>query len=299
VFCPSSAQALTMNNVKDLIAWDCIGLTVIGMCYTYPPPKWYILYAWWEPLLLIETVKNPGDSLIEGMGDTIKKYTESSMKGALGSGAVQPTSGNINDHAAETNMFFSEAHVYKFPYSHPLLNWLNDKCGETQNGDFMKYFSELDCVEWRHGLTEMWNLKYLTANILAVGCSSHNWNPLHEYCLGVWGPLYLRRGWFVHSSEVVASAAQAARAVHILNPGDQTKHKVIDRLKWMPIFALDKLQLLYADQPAGIELDTENRGKCIKIGQNPAEWESMKTSSTGKYLWVYWRFRVCCYELSS
>jgi hypothetical protein len=101
--------------------------------------------------------------------------------------------------------------------------------------------------------------------------------------MGFWGATYPRRGFFTHQSEVVASAVAAVRAVSIASLLGSTSHIVLETTGFIPSFESDKLELIYPN-PSG----------CIKIGQNPISWESGKLSLSGKYLWVYWRRRICC-----
>ena len=60
-------------------------------------------------------------------------------------------------------------------------------------------------------------------------------------------------------------------------------HIVLESIGFMPSFESDRLELIYP-VPSGP----------ISIGENPALWESGKISYNGKYLWVYWRRRICC-----
>jgi len=106
---------------------------------------------------------------------------------------------------------------------------------------------------------------------------------LDDLCMGFWGATYPRRGFVTHQSEVVGSAIAATRAVSIASLLGSTSHIVLETTGFISSFDSDKLELIYPN-PSG----------CIKIGQHPATWESGKLSPSGKYLWVYWRRRICC-----
>ena len=94
---------------------------------------------------------------------------------------------------------------------------------------------------------------------------------------------YPRRGFLTHQSDAVGSAAAVVRGVSIASVLGSTGHIVLEGIGFEPSFMNDKLELIYPKQSGG-----------IKIGQNPLTWESATLSPTGKYLWVYWRMRICC-----
>ncbi|MBU0549393.1 MAG: TraU family protein, partial [Candidatus Omnitrophica bacterium] len=227
-----------------------------------------------------------GDSVIPGVGTMLSELTGKTGKAllsTLGLAGIPVTSGSSSEAASKTNTRFAEVHVYSFPFSVNTAAFIPCASLSSITLPFptIHYISELDSIEWRLGIFEALHPKSLLAASLGPICSVVS--PITPgLCMGYWGPLYPRRGYFIHGSEVVASASLSYRAVSISSLEGFFGHVVLMPLVWSPS-ERDKLQLLYP-LPSG----------CIKIGQNPATWEFAKTSFTGKYVWVYWRHRECC-----
>ena len=196
---------------------------------------------------------------------------------------VPITSGSSRQSLSGVNLQFNEVHVYNFPFNFEDIVHLALTCPkEPAAATPIIYLSELDSAEWRIGFLEALSPKSLLSASLGPVCSLVN-QQFPDLCMGTWGSIYPRRGFFTHQSEVVASAADVFRAVSAASIEDFGVHTAISRVSFIPDSIRDKLQLVYPF-PSG----------CIKIGQNPATWESQKKSLDGKYLWVYWRYRECC-----
>ena len=58
----SSVYAQSASDLQGGISWACIQYAVVPpyACYKPVPPYVGIAVAYWEPVLLIETVKKPG-----------------------------------------------------------------------------------------------------------------------------------------------------------------------------------------------------------------------------------------------
>lgn len=241
---------------------------------------------YWEPALLIETVKRPGDTVIEALEPVISKAAQQaahSFASGLTNIPVPVTSGSTSSKILETNLQFNEVHVYEFPFRDWLSSFIDLECPDKiPTGAFVKYLSELDALEWRIGIMELLDPKSMLSSASALACSGLG-GYAGDLCMGFWGPTYPRRGFLTQQSEVVGSAAAAVRGVSIAGFMGSPAHIVLGGIGFEPSWQNDKLELIYP-QPSG----------CIKIGQNPVSWESGKLSPTGKYLWVYWRRRICC-----
>ena len=272
------AGPIGLDGVSAASDFSCVNFEILGVC---PSDSSSLLVGYWEPALLIETVKNPGDMVIEGLGGVVSGITREAGKtllSSLGDAGLTITSGNVEEPYSQGKMQFNEVHIYSLSLSTSL-----SFCSSYSSGITIHYLSELDGIEWRRGDLEMLNPKSLAAAAAGPLCGvagqfRHNLG----ICMGYWGPLYPRRGFIIHASEVAGSAAAAVRAVSVAS-GLDTPHVVLSSLKFTPNFDKDKLQLVYP----------VSRG-CIRIGQNPATWETSKGSSHGKYLWIYWRYRICC-----
>jgi len=275
----------SLLSLQSAVNWSCISPRVIGLCFRSRPPWVGIKVRYWEPALLIETVKRPGDSVVDLFGAVIRPITEGASR-VLISGVtgldVAATSGTTTNSEI-TNTQFNEVHVYGNPFFNIFTTFTAFDCGGAPVPGQPYYLSELDSVEWRLGLTEILNPKSLLSASLGPICSVFSITGSGGLCMGSWGALYPRRGWLKHQSEVVGSAADAYRAVSIASLETLSGHVVLSSLWFRPNPDRDKMSLVY---PVS--------SRCINIGENPALWESGKTSPNGKYAWVYWRYRECC-----
>jgi len=277
--------ALEISDILGLVSWNCIDLRVIGICVK-PPGIVGIVIMYWEPALLIETVKRPGDTVIESLKPVVADFaaqgTKNLMAGVTGL-AIPVSSGSTSAKLSGTNLQFNEAHVYEFPFRNEVMSFIDMECPDKlPTGSFIKYLSELDSLEWRIGAVEAMHPKSMASAASGLTCAATG-AFLDDLCMGFWGATYPRRGFFTHQSQVVGSAVAAVRAVSISGLLGSTAHVVLEPTGFIPSFIDDKLELIYPN-PSG----------CIKIGQNPLTWESGKLSFSGKYLWVYLRRRICC-----
>jgi len=279
------SSALEVSDIPGMVNWNCIDFRVIGICIK-PPGIVGLVIMYWEPALLIETVKKPGDTVIGSLAPVVSSLTQettSSLLSTVTGLSIPVSSGSNSSKITGTNLQFNEAHVYEFPFRDEIMSFIDMECPDKlSTGSFIKYLSELDSLEWRIGLIEAMHPKSIASAASGLTCAATG-VFLDDLCMGFWGATYPRRGFFTHQSEVVASAAAAVRAVSISGLLGSTAHVVLESIGFLPSFESDKLELIYP-VPSG----------CIKIGQNPATWESGKLSFSGKYLWVYWRRRICC-----
>ncbi len=279
------SSALEISDIPGMISWNCIDFRVIGVCVK-PPGIIGLVIMYWEPALLIETVKRPGDTVIGSLAPVVSSLTQEATSRLLSTVtglAIPVSSGSNSSKVTGTNLQFNEAHVYEFPFRDEIMSFMDMEClDKLPTGSFIKYLSELDSLEWRIGLLEAMHPKSIASAASGLVCAATG-AFMDDLCMGFWGATYPRRGFITHQSEVVASVAAAVRAVSISGLLGSTAHVVLEQIGFLPSFESDKLELIYPN-PSG----------CIKIGQNPATWESGKLSSSGKYLWVYWRRRICC-----
>ncbi len=284
-FVSGRAYALELGDVPRKIDWNCLDLKVIGICVgPFGIPGVVIIY--WEPALLIETVKQPGDTIIGSLKPKLPNLTAQAVKNfakSISVSSVPVSSGSGSSKIEETNLQFNEAHVYAFPFGDEIVTSLGMMCPDKlPTGSFIKYLSELDSSEWRIGVMEVLNPKSMASVATGPACAAIS-GFMEDLCMGYWGATYPRRGFYTHQSQVVGSAVAAVRAVSIASAFNASGHVVLETTGFVPSFENDKLQLIYPIVSG-----------CIKVGQNPVSWESGKLSANGKYLWVYWRRRICC-----
>lgn len=277
--------ALEMSDIFGLLNLNCIDLRIIGTCVN-PPGIIGLVIMYWEPALLIETVKRPGDTVIEPLGPVVSSLIGKEIKNltSVSLGLNLPvSSGSTSSRLSGSNLQFNETHVYAFPFRDEVMSFIDMQCPDKlPTGLFVKYVSEADALEWRIGAQEALHPKSLASAASGLTCAATG-AFLGDLCMGFWGPTYPRRGFITHQSEVVGSAAAAVRSVSITSFLGSTSHIVLETTGFIPSFESDKLELIYPNQSG-----------CIRIGENPLLWEAGKTSKDGKYLWVYWRRRICC-----
>jgi hypothetical protein len=286
IFISPVYAAGNLSSFQSVINYGCVSPMVIGPCPKPDPPFIGIKIRYWEPVLLVETVKTPGDTVINEFAPFLKEATantsEALINGSIGL-PVGVSSGSGRDSVSGVNLQFNEAHVYKFPFDFQAAVQMALTCPATpQPAINIIYLSELDSAEWRIGLLEEMSPKSLLSASLGPICSVVS-DHIPEMCMGTWGAVYPRRGFITHSSEVVGSAADVFRAVSISSIADPGLHIKVSPALFSPDSSRDKLQLI-SPHPSG----------CVPIGQNPAIWEAQNKAVDGKYLWVYWRYRECC-----
>lgn len=285
LFFTGKVFALEGNDILGMVNLNCIDLRVIGVCVK-PPGILGIVIMYWEPALLIETVKRPGDTVIGSLVPVISSLTQeatSNFASTVMGLSIPVSGGSSSAKLTGTNLQFNEVHVYEFPFRDQIMSSIDMQCPDKlPAGSFIKYLSELDSLEWRIGAVEALHPKSIASAASGLTCAGTG-AFLDDLCMGFWGATYPRRGFFTHQSQVVGSAAAAVRAVSISGLLGSTAHVVLEPVGFLSSFGSDKLELIYPVSSG-----------CIKIGQNPATWESGKLSFFGKYLWVYWRRRICC-----
>jgi len=276
----------SLLSLQNVINWSCIGFKVVGPCFKSTPPYVGVKIRYWAPVILGETVKNPGDSVIDEFGSIVKSMTQeatTSLMSQMTGLAVPMTSGSIETGLDGSNLQFNEVHLYKFPFVDLFNAKLPMSCGSVSASPApIIYLSELDALEWRTGFFEILSPKSAISSSLGPICATLKGHS-RNLCMGYWGPVYPRRGFLTHHSEVVGAAANVYRAVSLSSLADLSFHKVLSPITFYPDADKDRIQLLFP-HPSG----------CFDIGENPAWWESTKTSFNGKYLFVYWKHQECC-----
>lgn len=130
IFFSGKAFAIETVDVLGMVNLNCIDLRVIGVCVK-PPGIPGIVIMYWEPALLIETVKHPGDAVIESVksiiADLAAQGTKSLISGVTGL-AIPVSSGSSSSKLTGTNLQFNEAHVYEFPFRDQIMAFMDMEC---------------------------------------------------------------------------------------------------------------------------------------------------------------------------
>lgn len=261
----SDAYALGDNaesfmEIARNVDWSCMNMKA-GVCPKPKPPYVGVRLRYWEPVLVMETVKSPGDYVIREIGPIIgpfvKQAQRMSMATATGSKGIDPDGGNGSQALGGSNLQFDEVHLYDFPLKMFMSAVLCPSVPNVTLG--IRYLSEADGPQWRMPNGE----KVL-------------------FHIGQWGPLYPRTGFLVHTDPDVASALHALRGVSIA--GDiVSKHAVESPLDFHMNLLTDKMQMIHP-----------SKGACMAPGTDTRLWERGTLPGEEKYVWVYWRYRECC-----
>ncbi len=252
---------MTLANNAD---WSCMQL-VTSACPTPNPPYVGVWFRYWEPNLFIETVKAPGDYIINETGMIISQSARTVANKEVNfftdNKDVEVTSTSTSNALGLNEVQFNEVHLIDFPYKMFIEGAL---CPSSGNGSLgIRFLSEADCIQWREGKLE----------------------PSFSMSVGLWGRLYPRIGFNTHFSSLVSSALTGLRAVSIA--GDPIGlHVVTSKLDFMPDVMRDKIQMIYP-----------NKSACMPLGQNLSTLNNLH-SQDGRYVWIYWRYRECCRSAS-
>ncbi len=253
----------------------CMDVKPVGVCRRNTPPFVGVKMRFWQPVLLVETIKQSGQCGINEFAPLVSTATSmvESKNMFFGSSSQADTS----------TLQGNEVHVFGFPFSDALSTALEAPCeGPPDFGGVVSYLSEQDREEWREGRMEKNNPMAVMTRRSGAVCERFG-GMLPGMCVGHWGALYPRVGYSTHASEVVASALSVFRAVDIAALKPQTPHRVITPVLFWPSVRYDRMQLV---SPA--------IGRCMAVGEDPILWDYSMRSKDGRYVWIYWRKKECC-----
>lgn len=267
---PSIAQAQESNgggipefDYGSIFGDGCVDLE-LGPCVCGVPPKPCLRVTYWEPRLVIWTKQGPATK----------------------------AHGPIN-------LQYEEVTAWPFPLGaivdligFPLVCSDEDALTiDSLTSIAASYSSLADVVSWRTGGAELIAAEGLAPGLATVllplcatqGLAGVQAPGLADICMGVWGPLFPRTGWLLHSSEPVGSGAGAYRAAHIISHPELLWGRVAVPATDFRASTKDKQNLV-----------VPRTTQCIRPGTIPTTWESFTLSPTGDYVWIYWVKRSCC-----
>ena len=164
----SSAHAVDLPGLLTLPNPACVHFTVLGPCLCGGTVPGCVTLFYWEPAVLVETVKVSGTTRLPLIGSLLQQLIGTfGLAGELGGGGAGNTPGS-----GQTNLHFNEAHVVPFPQ---LLPGPCDAC-TSDAGELLQvnYVSEIDPL-WRLqpgiGLAEP--LGFLGLGTLGVWAHTH------------------------------------------------------------------------------------------------------------------------------
>lgn len=246
----------TIPNLAQLVNRDCVQWTIEGPCFCSPFNP-CLTVSYWEPWLLVETVKKPGDTLIPILGNLLTPLIASAIPTLFGggSGGNAVVAGNIGKQ-------FNETHVYTFPQ---LLGGPCTSCAPSPDAiPTPVYASEVDPA---------WRTATASAPMLAALLP-----------IGVWQNLYPRGGTSIHGSEPVGAAICAFRGMDIAFNPVGIPPNIETHVVFRPTGA----------HSTCIQMASPVQTPCFTSGTPPNLWETGTLSVRGRYIFLFWRRRSCC-----
>lgn len=280
----SCVFAESLGSIISRTDWNCVHLEPAGgACRRISPPYVGVKMRYWQPVLLVETVKKPGETGINEFkvftGEPLSRMARQSL--GVKTGPIDSVSAGFTDTTA---IQMNDVHVFGFPLTDTFSAIIEPVCeGAPDISSPVSYLSEMDALEWRTLRNEANNpMSRLTIKMAPVCDRMGPATPL--LCVGSWGPLYPRGGFTTGASSAVGSALAAFRGVDLASANPLSiPHQRVMPLTFIPDILWDRLQMV---SPA--------RTTCLRPGENPLVWEEGKTSKNGTYVWVYWRKKECC-----
>lgn len=244
------------------------------------------LYVFWEPVRIMETVKDPGCMLTEGEYD--------------GDIAALISHGTTHDTGSmDAQMAFQQVHITLPDYIRESIVQNDIRCWHVGTGIDEDYISEEDSA-WNNEAVAMVNYPLTEAsaqfsNVLACvadAASSQFGFPLDPYywCMGAWGNTYPINGHSGTNEYLTANANVAGRGIYL---GGRTG-RILDTASYYcyPGPMLVWIKSYFNLQPVRPHV----RRRMIPIGQTPLVWEHGLNASEclDNFAWVVWRKRSCC-----
>lgn len=142
----ASEQVGTTRSIAQLITVDDYmkhSRLKVSPCPTPNPPYVGVRFQYWEPSLFMETVKAPGDYVIQEFGVPVHNALKAFKFGE------NKTSTSSFQSFNGSNLQFNEAHLYDVPLK--LLQEAVMCAGTFGDNTVIRYLSEVDSDRWRRG----------------------------------------------------------------------------------------------------------------------------------------------------
>ncbi len=278
------AFAESLTAITGRTDWSCVKPQMTGQtCARATYPYVGVKMKYWQPVLLVETVKKPGDTAIDEFRSLLGSSLKTTAAAALGVSSGELDSGSLTSSDTSSTQM-NDVHVFGYPFSSEISTMIEPSCeGSPDYSSAVNYLSEADASEWRMLKMESKNPFSLITEKMAPMCEGKG-IKIPGMCMGVWGPLYPRGGFIAGHDPAVGSAAMAYRAVDVASYNiSSATHVRVSPLMFLPDMSVDLMQMVYP-----------KKTQCLSIGEDPRTWEKGGYSNDGKYVWVYWRRKECC-----
>jgi conjugal transfer pilus assembly protein TraU len=244
------------------------------------------LVTFWEPIRIIETVKDPYCMMTAGedQGDATDL-----------NGGTHSDTGAQEDHSV-----FQQVHIVLPDYIMESITEIDNRCWHSSMGNPMDYISE-DDPAWNddtiaaatYPLTDMAADYDMQMTCEADAIASQLGVPVDFlfWCMGAWGSAFPMSGHVNNDEYVTGNISTAARAIYI---GGRLGY-IFDAASYycyagpMPLWIKSYFKL----QP----VRPTNNELLVPIGLSSAIWDTglNVTEDCGdNFAWVLWRKRWCC-----
>jgi conjugal transfer pilus assembly protein TraU len=277
----------------------------------------------WEPVRIIETVKDPycmittGEDNSGDEGNGMPGGNGADMPGADNQGVGEASDYGIGSVAAgaipdmqwgthsdtgaqEDHSVFQQVHITLPDYIMQSIMQIDNRCWHSSIGNPQDYISEDDAA-WQDDTIAItaYPLTTLAADYeMQMACMVDSAssqlgfpNPLLYWCMGAWGSTYPMSGHVNNDEYIAGNAAIAARAIYI---GGRTG-RIYDAASYycyagpMPLWIKNYFKL----QP----IRPDHRDELIPIGLSAGVWGAgmnAEADCMDNFAWVLWRKRWCC-----
>ena len=256
------------------------------------------LVTLWEPVRIIETVKDPNCMMTDGEDNGLSPEDPQGRDQGAGLGF---NSGTHSDTGAqEDHSVFQQVHIILPDYIMQSISQVDSRCWHSSVGNPMDYISEDDAA-WNDdtiaaatypetamfadfGMQELCKADSVSSQ---VGLP----NSILFWCMGAWGSTYPMSGHVNNDEYVTGNISAAARAVYV---GGRTG-RIYDAASYycysgpMPLW----IKHYFKFQP----LRPTPREYLIPIGLSSILWGSALNDDMAcgdNFAWVLWRKRWCC-----
>jgi conjugal transfer pilus assembly protein TraU len=245
----------------------------------------------WEPVRIIETVKDPYCMMAAGEDESENGEGDS----------LETNSGTHSDTGAqEDHSVFQHVHIILPDYITQSIQQVDNRCWHSSVGNPMDYISEDDAA-WSDDTiaAATYPLTSMAADYdMQMQCESDAYssqlglpNSILFWCMGAWGSTYPMSGHYNNDEYVTGNIALAARAIYI---GGRTG-RIYDAASY---YCYAGPMLLWIKHYFKLQpLRPTLKQYLISIGLSSHLWDQSLNADMecgDNFAWVLWRRRWCC-----